>query len=80
MSAFLITWLALCAVLMVRNSLAWGIQRQRIEEIHQANVRDINAKLPVDCAQRYKQLHNQYLMVLDLTKWTYRQFYPQEVA
>lgn len=76
MDALLLTYAALALLALIRNEIAWGVQRRRIEEIHAANLRDIAAR-QYDMPDRYATLRNQYLMVLDLSKWTYSQFYPE---
>lgn len=74
----LLTLCCLLPVILVRNGIVLRICMRRIEEIHRLNHERIDAGTWSESdLLRYQQLPNQYAMVLDLRKWTYRQFFPE---
>lgn len=72
-----------CVLLLVRNELVFRIRARRLSEIHDLNVQQIGRPdFIAVMEQRYAELDSPGYadMVLDLRRWTYRQFFPQEVA
>jgi hypothetical protein len=69
-------------VMLLRNELVFRIRRRRIDAISDACQRDLGrpdfgALLNARYAELDSPSYGQ--MVSDLRRWTYRQFYPQEV-
>lgn len=84
MGALIWTIMALSCVLGVRNHLVFKYRMRRLDEIHTFCLRSI-AFDQIDCMpeidRRYDEIDNPSynMMVFDITKWTYRQFYPKPV-
>lgn len=77
---------ALCAIFGLRLHLVFSASIRRLEEIHKFNLARINAgEFDVNEHDRlilqYHDVMSESVVgrVLDLTKWTYRQFYPNPV-
>lgn len=67
----------------VRIELVYRVRMRRIDEISAANRRDAGrSDFVVAMNTRYDELlHPTYgEMIFDLSAWTYRQFYPRDVA
>jgi hypothetical protein len=81
-AVFALTVLVMCVVALVRNELVYRIRMRRIGEISAKCTSELGRAdfIPVMEA-RYAELDtpNHHVMVIDLTKWTYRQFYPEGV-
>jgi hypothetical protein len=82
MSYFPLTTLSICALMLIRNELVFRHSMRRIEAIHQRN-KDLIDAGDFDAAERgledygspHHQMRGHFLHMLDLRKWTYRQFF-----
>jgi hypothetical protein len=77
MDALALTLLALSALLIVRNHLVYRAVSRRTEEIHEHNFQAIEAG-KYDALLSYSAVGHYDSMLFDITKWTYRQFYPEQ--
>ena len=75
-------------LLLVRNHLVFSIRRRRLNKIHETNLKSIDrlseAQLrdaPDLIEKRYADMESlsYEAMLFDLRRWTYKQFYPEEV-
>lgn len=81
--AILTAVLVLASVMLARNQLVFSIRMKRINAIHAKNESDIgNPDFTRVMTRRYSELDSPSYnaMLFDARRWTYRQFYPAEVA
>ena len=80
------TLMILVFIAMVRARLVFDMHKRRLHEIHAANLKsiegltdkDLNSDLLFALVARYDDIQKQYNWhVFDLTKWTYKQFFPE---
>jgi hypothetical protein len=81
MNAFALTVMAVGSLLLVRNELVFRHSMRRLQAIHEANLADIESDDFFQIVERrYAGIGSHVLMLLDLRRWTYKQFYPSEAA
>lgn len=73
--ALMSSLLVLLAGLLVRNEIVYVQAIRRIDEVHTYNQAMIRRGV-FDSYYAYPN-ENTLLLILDLSKWTYRQFYPE---
>lgn len=77
------TLLALCALFLIRNEIAYRAIKRRIDAVHAANVQSINQDAPSQVTRgrwdEFDRSTSQGAMIFDLRRWTYQQFYPEDV-
>jgi hypothetical protein len=74
--------LLIVAVMLIRNELVFRARLHRIDKISEAMDRDLGRSDFIELLRRrYAELGSPSYnaMLLDFSRWTYRQFYPQEV-
>jgi hypothetical protein len=83
MNALSLTFIALGALFIARNSLVFRIRRRRLDAIYAHYMAEIDAGNLSDPA-RITAAYDEFdapsyeAMLLDLRRWTYRQFYATE--
>jgi hypothetical protein len=76
-----LTVIALGALVLVRNNLVYRASVRRIDEVHQRNLVAINEGwMREEFFHEYDDEVRYEIQILDLRKWTYKQFYPTPVA
>ncbi len=77
----LLVVMAIGAVIYMRSNLVLKMRLRRIDEIGKSVRRDIRTISSTELNRRYDALRNIgfYAMVFDITKWTYKQFFPNPV-
>jgi hypothetical protein len=73
--------IAISIFMLLRNKLVFKAQMRRIEEISAASKRDIARHEYGRLDQRWADFRatTYDAMLFDLRRWTYRQFYPEDV-
>lgn len=76
--ALLLAGLGLCVLAAMRNFLVFKVRMHRLDEIYSANIKAIHeGRMPPYAYDRYHDTQSYDEQLIDLTKWTYRQFYPE---
>lgn len=76
--AFFLAALALCGLFALRNRLVFKVRMRRLDEIYSANMKAIhNGRMPPYMYEKYHDAQSYDEQIIDLKKWTYRQFYPE---
>jgi len=68
-----------CIISLIRNQIVFRHQMRALEVAHRRAQKDLGQGNFLDWGKHYKKLesYGSYKqMVLDWTKWTYKQFYP----
>lgn len=80
--AFSMTMLVLAAIGMVRNHIVYGIRTRRLFEIKALADKGVADDAAYKNVVRWYEDFDKFTynaMVFDLTRWTYKQFYPNPV-
>ncbi len=72
MGATIIVCMALSALALVRNHMAFLWRIRALNEAHELNSADIDAGTYVDGQWRYDQIPSHEALMFDLTRWRYR--------
>lgn len=77
--AITLTFVVLWVVMMIRIRLVHDARMRRLDEVHAEVMRLINARSP-DWRKPWRVFDegpSYDRMLFDLTRWTYKQFYPE---
>jgi hypothetical protein len=73
--------LLLCVVMLIRNALAARYTLRRLDEIHARNLARLDSGTwSPDDTEEYKRVEGHLSLVLDMRRWTYRQFFPEQLT
>lgn len=78
MTELALTIFGLCLVTVIRSFLAFRIGMKRLNYIHERNRKALDNGTYNKSMMADYDMVNHNAMVFDLTKWTYKQFFPEE--
>lgn len=75
-------FIAILLFILLRNALVLMVGLRRIEEVRRRNIRAIDeGRYTLSMSDDYPDAWQHYpLFMIDLRKWTYRQFFPEVLS